>query len=100
MYPYSHPYSYYHPLPIHYQSSYPNQPYYPAYFPYRDPPKADPTIFMNSLQQTQPLLKNADLLLEKLAHSQQLSLDIMNAAQNSEHEKVNELIKSTGVEKV
>ncbi|MCQ6276524.1 hypothetical protein JMM81_16545 [Bacillus sp. V3B] len=57
-------------------------------------------MFMNSARQTKGLLKNADLILEKLAHSQQLSLDIMNAAQESKHDKVNELIKSTGIEKI
>ena len=100
MYSYN-PYSYYYyPPHTHYQPSYRSNPYYPTHLPYRSPPKADPDMFMNSARQTRLLLKNADLLLQKLADSKPLSLDIMNAAQESKHEKVTELVKSTGVEKI
>jgi hypothetical protein len=100
MYSYN-PYSYhYSPPHIQYQPSCPNRPYYPTYLPYRTAPKVDPAIFMNSARQTRPLLKNADLLLQKLADSKQLSVDIMTAAQESKHEKVNELVSSTGIGKI
>jgi hypothetical protein len=100
LYPYN-PYSYYHyPPHIHYEHRHSNIPYYPTYFPYRNPPKSDTTMFMNSARQTQLLVKEAGLILEKLAYSQPFSLDIMNAAQESQHTKVAELIKSTGIKKI
>jgi hypothetical protein len=100
MYPYN-PYSYYYyPPHIHYEHRHPNIPYSPAYSSYRSPPRIDTTIFMNSARQTQLFIRDADLILRKLAGSKQFSLNIMNAAQESKHAQVTELIKSTGIKKV
>lgn len=75
--------------------------YYPYGQPiYRQMNTTDPTILMNSSKEMENLMKDASLLLAKFKASKQFSFDLMNAAQQSEHVKVENIIKSTGVKKV
>ena len=99
MIPYQHysfiPYSPY----IHYVYHNPNGPYFRSYFPSRVLPPINPTYFMSSALQMQLVMKDASVLLEKIANSRKFSIDIMSAAQQSQKSKVEELIKSTGITK-
>lgn len=95
MYPY---------LPNYYMTPYGQQYYrnlypshYHSYYPVREPAQLDPTMFMVSARQTQELLKDGKLILEKIASSKPFSVDIMRWARSSNKAKVEELIKSTGI---
>jgi len=54
-------------------------------------------MFMNSARQSKNLIKDGQLILEKIAGSKPFSLEMMQAAQSSNKAKVEELIKSTGI---
>lgn len=74
--------------------------YYPnGNFPYfyRQLPEINPNIFMTSAQQMQRLMKDASILLDKMASSRKFSLALMEAAQASNQAKVNQVIKETGI---
>lgn len=93
MYPY-HPYYYNSPYNRQYHR---NLLYYHPHDPIRNPPQLDPTMFMNSARQSKNLIKDGQLILDKIANSKPFSLEIMHAAQSSNKAKVEELIKSTGI---
>jgi hypothetical protein len=93
MYPY-HPYHHHSPYERPYHR---NLPYYQTHYSIRNPQQPDPTMFMNSARQTINLLKDGQLILDKIANSKPFSLEIMRAAQSSNTSKVEELIQSTGI---
>lgn len=93
MHPY-HPYYYHSPYDQQYHR---NLPYYQTYYSNRIPTQPDPTMFMNSARQTKNLLRDGQLILDKIANSKPFSLEIMRAAQSSNNAKVEELLKSTGI---
>ncbi|MGG0716081.1 hypothetical protein ABE096_00575 [Robertmurraya massiliosenegalensis] len=88
--------------------------YYPPpqkfYVPYTPPirfrpyirrqqfPTVNPDMFMSSAQHMQTLMKDASLVLGKMANSHQFSLDLMTAAQKSDKEKVTQMLKETGIQ--
>ena len=85
--------------------------YYPYYYPYipapsqpwsltgspRQFPAVDTQQFDTSIHKFQMLMRQANLLINKLADDPEFAKELMGAAQQSNENKVNELIKSTGV---
>lgn len=76
----------------------------PIYHPYlhyplynREFPEANPNLFVQSAKNALTLMSDVELCINKLANSNKLSKDIMNAAQASKTATVEQLIKSTGV---
>lgn len=63
----------------------------------RQYPAVDPTVFNESAVAFQKLLKEASIVLNKLADSKDFAGEVMSAAQESNMQKVEELIESTGV---
>lgn len=61
-------------------------------------PDVDPTLFNQSAIAMQTLMKDASILLNKLAESKEFDSKIMKAAQQSNSKAVDELIKSTGIQ--
>ncbi|WP_077214456.1 hypothetical protein [Bacillus dakarensis] len=96
-----HSYYPYYINPQYYSRPYAYVPYYPyptTYYPYpRQLPDVNPSIFMESAHHMQNIMKSASDLLEKMASSKKFSLDLMDAAQKSDKQKVNALIKETGI---
>jgi hypothetical protein len=72
-------------------------PYYYSELPNRPYPDVDATLFEQSAKSTQSLLKDANLLVNKLAGSKSFAQKVMYAAQQSNTKEVNKLIKSTGI---
>ena len=60
-------------------------------------PQVDTSQFENSVTRFQKLIKEADLLINRLASSREFATQLMSAAQKSDKNKVNQLIRSTGV---
>lgn len=100
-YPYTYPYS------VDYQRY---QPYYPLSFltqyPYsgwdmyrqQNPfPPVNPSGLEDSAKRFKKLMEQAHLLIEKIAEEPNFAYNLMDAAQKSNSQKVNELIASTGV---
>lgn len=90
------------------RSYYPiNYSYFPHYTPqtnyslpytaYRSFPLVDPKIFMASAKHMQFLMLDASVILERMATNRKFSFDLMNAAQHSNKNKVQDLIRSTGI---
>lgn len=87
------PYAYYMPIPYCYQ--------YPArinsgYPDIRQIPAVNPQIFMTSAKDMDILLKDASLVLAKMAKDKKFSYELINAAQLSKQETVEKMIKSIG----
>lgn len=94
-----------------YYQQYPQPHYYPrnTYFPvypylngtyipkYRSYPTVDPTFFTESAGAMQQLMKEASIILKKLSDSKDFASEVMGAAQEGKMEKVDQLLKSTGV---
>ncbi|WP_078379209.1 hypothetical protein [Sutcliffiella halmapala] len=90
---------------------YPQPHYYPrnSYFPiypamyshhehmYRPYPPVDSTFFTESAGAMQQLMKEASVILQKLSHSKEFATEVMSAAQEGQKDKVEQLLKSTGV---
>ncbi|MFD2046530.1 hypothetical protein ACFSTA_19505 [Ornithinibacillus salinisoli] len=57
----------------------------------------DPDLFFKSAGAFKELLGDASVILNKLSEDENLAYQIMEAAQQNNKEKVEELIKSTGV---
>ena len=73
-------------------------PYYNySELPSRQYPDVDATLFEQSAKSMQSLLKDANLLLNKLADSKSFAQKVMYAAQQSNTKEVDKLIKSTGI---
>ena len=60
-------------------------------------PPVDTKLFNKSAQKYQELMKQTGLFVDKVATSHQFANNLMEAAQLSNKEKVNELILSTGI---
>ncbi|MFT4412977.1 hypothetical protein ACLM5H_03860 [Fredinandcohnia humi] len=60
-------------------------------------PAVDPTLFSESAISMQTLMKDASLVLAHLADSKAFAQKVMTAAQASNLDEVNRLLKSTGV---
>ena len=73
--------------------------YYHYYNPYlyRPYPEVDATMFTESAHEMQKLMKEASLVLDRLAESKDFAAAVMNAAQESDQHKVNELLKTAGL---
>jgi hypothetical protein len=101
-----HPYYYTYPNPSYFPPNhyYVPHPHHTAYRPYpyqqRPLPPVNPSLFMTSAKDMEVIMKDASILLEKMARSKKFSLDLMTAAQNSNQDKVNEMVKNTGVKTV
>jgi len=63
----------------------------------RQYPNVDTQQLEASVHRFQQLIKQAELLINKLANSKQFAHDLMSAAQVSDEKKVMKLIKSTGI---
>ncbi|WP_453994154.1 hypothetical protein [Bacillus nitroreducens] len=71
--------------------------YYPnSYF--RKLPEVDPTLFKESAEEMRILMKDASLILSALADSMDFAKQVMAAAQASNDQEVNRLLKSTGIQ--
>ncbi|WP_080844269.1 hypothetical protein [Cytobacillus gottheilii] len=95
----------------YYYFYYPNRTPYPpvSYHPYvygnphqhnitnRQFPSVDPGMFMNSAKELEVMMHSASVLLSKMAQSRPFSYELMTAAQESQVEKVQSLIKTTGI---
>ncbi|WP_245823404.1 hypothetical protein [Metabacillus halosaccharovorans] len=73
------------------------QDYCMSFSPNRQFPEIDPTLFEQSAKSMQVLMKEASLVLNKLAQSKDFASKVMYAAQQSNMNEVNKLIKSTGI---
>ena len=76
----------------------PVNPYYAVHrrHPYDYPP-VQPKQFMDSADKTKPLLDDAQLVMDKVSQSRDFAVKLMDAAQKSNMDELNRLIKSTGV---
>jgi len=82
-------------------------PYVPApYYDYQHPwnihfPRQFPPVDVQqleiSVQRFHQLIQQADMLINRLANSKEFATELMSAAQKSDKNKVNQLIRSTGV---
>lgn len=68
---------------------------YPLVF--RQYPTVDPATFMSSAKDMEKIMKDASILLDKMAASRTFSFQLMSAAQASQQQKVSAIIKSTGI---
>jgi hypothetical protein len=87
----------------HYVRHYPNYFLNPFPYPYyqiRSYPQVNPTVFMDSATKMQVLIQDALLVLRKISASKQFSTELMSAAQQSNKEKVNRMIRSAGVKNI
>jgi hypothetical protein len=66
--------------------------YPPAY------PPVEPQQFMDSADKTKPLLDDAKLIMDQVSNSREYATKLMDAAQKSNMNEVNQLIKGTGVQ--
>ncbi|WP_141395248.1 MULTISPECIES: hypothetical protein [Bacillus] len=75
------------------------QNYYQYYNPFaqRPYPEVDPTMFTESAHEMQELMREASLVLDRLAESKDFAISVMSAAQESDTKKVDELLKTTGI---
>jgi hypothetical protein len=80
------PIRFYHPYQI--QEGWQTRPY----------PPVNPSMFTSSATEMHQLMKKADALVQKLANTSSFAKDVMDAAQNNEKQKVNQLLKSTGLD--
>ncbi len=92
---YSYTAHFWHP-PVQYRT--PHYPFHRAQVPFRQYPEVDPSIFMSSAQHMQPLLRDAGTLLNKMAESRKFSYDLMSAAQESDKQKVEKIIREAGIQ--
>lgn len=60
-------------------------------------PEVDPTVFTESAESMQQLMKEASIILQKLSDSKEFATEVMAAAQEGNKEKVSQLLLSTGV---
>lgn len=87
----------YYGMPMHYHQ--------PGFVPYapnqnwdaRQYPPVDTQQLDDSVQRFQKLLKQAELLIDQLANSNEFARELMSAAQASNKKRVEQLIRSTGV---
>ncbi len=73
---------------------YPHVPYRPSRPQY---PTVDTSLLNQSANATKKLMNDANIVIDKLAVSQEYRKEVMQAAQMSDHEKVRSLMHSTGI---
>lgn len=81
----------------------PSQSYYapiysPRANPYRQYPQVNPSTFMSSAQNMKIIMRDASALLNKMADSREFSYSLMSAAQESNQQKMENLVKSAGIQ--
>lgn len=69
------------------------------HIPYERQLETDATFFSESAVAFKQLITGATVILDKLAGSKDFAHNVMDAAQKNETDKVDQLIKSTGVTK-
>lgn len=87
-------------IPYYYAPAYEIQPYFPYYnapVPRQTYPNVDATLFNQSAIAMQKLIREASIILDKLADSKTFAHSLMSAAQESKTKEVEHLIKSTGI---
>lgn len=95
MYPYHR--SHYYPPPQSYHFYSPEHAHRP-YWNRQQFPNVNPALFMSSAKHMQAIMRDASILLERMSSSQEFSYAIMEAAQKSDQQQVDTLIKNTGIE--
>ncbi|WP_142255378.1 hypothetical protein [Bacillus sinesaloumensis] len=78
-------------------SVFPEPKSYYQYPYYRKYPEVDSTLFSESATEMRNLMKDASLVLAKLADSKPFAQQVMAAAQSSNDKEVERLLKSTGI---
>lgn len=63
----------------------------------RQYPKVDPTLFHQSAETFKQLMKDGNVLLNKLSESREFAGNVMDAAQRGDQNKVKQLIHSAGI---
>ncbi|MCC3355744.1 hypothetical protein [Bacillus sp. REN16] len=71
---------------------------YDPYAYYRKLPEVDPTLFKESAEEMRILMRDASVILAKLADSKDFAKQVMAAAQASNDQEVNRLLKTTGIQ--
>jgi hypothetical protein len=79
--------------PCYYQPLYRNT----IYWPIRQYPPVDPNLLYQSANQSKKLMKDASMVLNKLAEAKEFDAKLMYAAETSDIEEVKRLIHSIGV---
>ncbi|KON86499.1 hypothetical protein AF332_06440 [Sporosarcina globispora] len=104
MYPY---YYFRYPKPGYYPQPQNGWNYPQAYQPYCHPvhfcrtfPAIDPQMFMSSAKKMEVLMRDASTLLVNMAESKKFSYELMSAAQQSNKDAVEKMIKSTGISRI
>lgn len=82
-----------------------NNQYIPHYYPgFHRPepsfPPVDATMFIQSAQRMNVLLTDVTTVLNKITSSHSFAINLMNAAQQSDMDKVKQMIKSTGIKHI
>lgn len=74
--------------------------YYQPYFYFRPFQEVNPQLFMTSAKYMQSLMKDASVLLERMADSKEFAKQLMSNAQESKQKLVEDQIKHTGIQNV
>lgn len=93
------PYSYV-PYPYYYPQLQLNNRLYPEHLAIQTQspfPPVNPKKLHSSAEQFQNIMREASLFVGKIVSSPEFAVELMEAAQLSNHEKVDELIASTGI---
>ncbi|MGV3466990.1 MAG: hypothetical protein ACO1OT_17065 [Heyndrickxia sp.] len=81
--------------PFHYYHVYPPIPNY--VFPYRQFLPVNPKMFMDSSRKMDPILRDAQVIIQHISNSEAFAKRIMNAAQHSNATEVNRMIAQLGI---
>lgn len=65
---------------------------------YRQLPEVNPSTFMSSAKHMRIIMRDASTLLNRMADSREFSYSLMTAAQESNQQKVENLLKSSGIQ--
>ncbi|MFO1445351.1 hypothetical protein KDN24_19550 [Bacillus sp. Bva_UNVM-123] len=84
--------------PSYFHNKYHNH-YHPQHA-FRQYPTINPATFMKSAKEMETLMHDATLLLTKMASSRQFSFEFMSAAQASKQDKIQNMLKSTGIKRI
>ena len=82
--------------PFHYYQVPPPIPIY--HYPHRQYLPVDPKMFMNSAKKMEPLLKDAQTLMNYISSTESYSKKLMDAAQQSKINDVKKMITQTGIQ--
>jgi hypothetical protein len=73
-------------------------PVFPTQYYARQYPPVDPALFSQSAIAMQRLMKDASIILDKLASSKEFAFKVMSAAQASKTKEVKQFIQSLGIQ--